>query len=104
MPKPDAPAIISEGTRTNTGVMRGRDVREALRGLLPPRAIETIAQIAEINHTNVLAIAELATMLDQFTDIVQGMADIAENMKTRTDQMVRATEQMKQAGEGNEDA
>lgn len=99
-----APAIISEGTM-GTGIMRGRDVRDKLMSRnIDPVAREVIAQIAEINHTNTKAIAELATMQDKLVDLIQQFSDVAENMKTRTDQMVRATDQMKEASEGNPDA
>lgn len=103
LPGLGGPAIIKEGTM-GTGLMRGRDVRDKLTGRMEPVAVEIIAKIAEINHTNTKAIAELATMLDQIVNIVQQFSDVAENMKTRTDQFVRATDQMKEAAEGNPDA
>jgi methyl-accepting chemotaxis protein len=101
---PDGPIIIPGGTTEHTGVMRGRDVREQLANTLPIKAVNVIAQIAEINHTNVKAIAELATMQEQIVSLVQQFADVAQNMKDRSEQMMRATEQLKQSGEGNEDA
>jgi hypothetical protein len=76
---------------THTGVMRGRDVRHKLGGVIDPIVQDVIAEIAEINHTNCKAIAELATMQEQLITLVQQFADIAQNMKDRTDQLVRAT-------------
>lgn len=86
----DAPAIISERT-VGTNMMRGRDVRHKLTlRNVDPEVVSVMANIAEINHTNSLAIAELATMLDKIVNIVQQFSDVAENMKNRTDQMARA--------------
>jgi hypothetical protein len=97
-------AILSEGSG-GTKVMRGRDVQAALMGRnMDPVAVNILVQLAEINHTNTLAIAELATMFNSMVDTMQSFGEIAENMKTRTDQFVRATDQMKQASEGNEEA
>ena len=90
-------AIINKGTRNATGVMRGRDVREQLRGKIDPDTLAVLERIAEINHINMNAIAELATHMDQIVDLVQKFSDIAGNMKDRTDQMARAM------GEGSAD-
>lgn len=88
-----------------TKVMRGRDVQARLMGRnMDPVVVDILVQQAEINHTNTLAVAELATMFEQIVNTMQGFGEVAENMKTRTDQFVRATDQMKQASEGNEDA
>jgi CMP-2-keto-3-deoxyoctulosonic acid synthetase len=76
---------------THTGVMRGRDVTYKLGGVIDPIVVKCIADIAEINHTNCQAIAELATMQDQMLNIIQKFADVAENMKNRTDQLMRST-------------
>ncbi len=81
--------LISEGT-IGTNMMRGRDVRQRLKDKLDNDVIHVIATVAEINHTNSLAIAELAQMQAKFVDIVQQFTDVAENMKQRTDQMARA--------------
>lgn len=87
-----------------TKVMRGRDVQARLMGRnMDPVVVDILVQQAEINHTNTLAVAELATMFDQMVNTMQGFGEVAENMKNRTDQFVRATDQMKQASEGNED-
>jgi hypothetical protein len=98
------PSIISEGSM-GTNLMRGRDVRDKLMSRnIDPVAREIIAQLAEINHTNMKAIAELATMQTQMVDIIQGFSDVAQNMKDRSEQMLRATNQMKEAADGNPDA
>lgn len=83
-------AAIVKSVRDDTGVMRGRDVRLALTGKVDPEVVRVVAQLAEVNHGNVLHIASLAQMLDQMVDMLQGFTDIAENMKTRTEQMARA--------------
>lgn len=98
--KPKAVPIL-EGT-TGTNLMRGRDVVVTLGGRnLDPMLVDTLAKIAEINHFNMKAIAELANNLDQVIDLVQKFSDIAGNMKERTDQMARA---MGEAVEGDEGA
>lgn len=96
-------SIRSEGTK-GTGIMRGRDVREKLAGELHPKVVEVIATLAEVNHTNSLAIAELATMQDKFLDMLQGFTDVAANMKDRTDQMMRATQATADEGTSNDAA
>lgn len=76
--------------RNDTGVMRARDVRQALTGLVDPRVSAIIEKLAEINHGNMVHIASLASMFDQMVDTMQSITDIAQNMKDRTDQMSRA--------------
>lgn len=91
-----SPVLLKQST--HTGVMRGRDVRASLdKRNLDPILVGIIADIAEINHTNMKAIAELATMFDQMLDHMQGVLEVASNMKDRTDQMARAM------GEATED-
>lgn len=99
----DGPIIIPEGT-TGTKIMRGRDVQFLLQGKVDPITLDVLVKLAEINHTNTLAIAELANMQTQMIDIIQNFADIAGNMKDRSDQLLRATNQAKEASEGNENA
>lgn len=99
IPGRSSAVILPEGT-TGTHVMKGADVRYKLHGKLDPAVIEVIAQIAEINHTNMKAIAELATMQDQMLNVIQQFADVAHNMKERTDQMVRATQQLNEPMDG----
>jgi hypothetical protein len=84
--------------------MRGRDVDFKLRGKIDPVVVAVIAQIAEINHTNMKAIAELAQMQDKTIDLVQQFSNVAENMKQRTDQMLRATQQQQDAADGDENS
>jgi hypothetical protein len=80
-----------KGRREATGVLRGRDVRaKLLTRNIDPEVRTILEQIAEINHINMLAIAELATMQDKIIDLVQGFSNIAGNMKDRTDAMARA--------------
>jgi hypothetical protein len=93
------PAILT-GKSEHTGVMRGRDVRADLGGKVDPELLKVLVTLAEINHTNTLAIAELATMQNQLVDMLQGFTDIAENMKTRTDQLVRSTKAEVEGDEG----
>lgn len=79
------------GQTDNTNVMRGRDVRHLLqREGLSPALMSVLERIAEINHVNMKAIAELATMMDQTVNMIQSFGEVAENMKKRTDQMARA--------------
>lgn len=76
---------------SGTNVLRGRDVRQRLMSEnLSPNVKEILERIAEINHVNMKAIAELSTMFDQLVNLVQSFGDVAENMKNRTDQMARA--------------
>lgn len=103
MPKNKSAIILPEGT-TGSKVMRGRDVDFMLRGKVDPEVLKVLVSIAEINHTNMLAIAELATMQDQIINLVQQFANVAGNMKERTDQMARAMGQMKDASEGDLDS
>jgi hypothetical protein len=83
------PAIIA-GPTSGTNLIKGRDVRFYLepRGL-DPMLIDILAKIAEVNHTNSLAIAELANLLDQQMNIIQKMTDVAANMKEVTEQFKR---------------
>jgi hypothetical protein len=91
---------ILDKASTHTGVMRARDVRATLdKRNLDPILISTIANIAEINHTNCIAVAELATNLDKMLDLIQNFSNIAANMKERTDQMKRA---LGEAAEGED--
>ena len=90
-----APVLLS--SKEGTGIMRGRDVVSKLVGKIDPEVVGVIAKIAEINHINMKAIAELATNMDRVVDMIRGFSDIAGNMKERTDQMARAM------GEGMED-
>lgn len=99
----DAPQIISEGN-IGSRVMRGRDVRDKLHNRVDPLVVEVIASLAEINHTNMKGLAEMATMLDQIVNVVQQFSDVAENMKTRTDQMMRGNQQLVDASEGDENS
>jgi hypothetical protein len=100
VPKEVTPVLIRK--REDTGVMRGRDVRQKLQHKIDPDLCHVLETLAEINHTNVLAIAELATMFNQMVDTMQNFANIAENMKTRTDQLVRSTEAEVAGEEGAE--
>lgn len=85
-------ATILKGRREDTGVMRGRDVRQRLlTRAIDPEVRTILEQLAEINHTNVLAVAELATMVDGIIDIVQNFADISQNMKDKMQQIERGT-------------
>jgi hypothetical protein len=78
---------ILTGTRDNTGIMRGRDVRALLGNKVDPDVRKVLEMLAEQTHTNVI---NLATTQDQMLNIIQKFADIAGNMKERTDQMSRA--------------
>lgn len=100
---PKSPLIKAEGT-TGTKILRGRDVEFLLQGKVDPIVKDILVQLAEIQHTNTLAVAELATHQDQIINIVQQFADVAQNMKDRTEQLVRSTEQMKDASEGDLDS
>lgn len=89
---------------THTGIMRGRDVRsKLLLSNVDPKVREILEQLAEINHTNVLAITELATMQDQIITIVQQFADISQNMKDRMQQLQRSASAEAAGEEGAED-
>lgn len=89
MAKEAMPKLL--GKTEGTNVMRGRDVRLLLQGVdAHPKVKEVLERIAEINHINMTAIAELATNMDALVNIVQKFADVASNMKDRTDQMARA--------------
>lgn len=91
-PKPEAPAIL-RGPNLGTNLIKGRDVRFLLQNRnLDPSLVEVIAKIAEVNHTNSLAIAELATLLDQQVNIMQGFADVAGNMKETIAQFKRGAD------------
>jgi hypothetical protein len=90
--KPVAPAIL-KGPNLGTNLLRGRDVRFLLQNRnLDPNLVEIIAKVTEVNHTNSLAIAELATMIDQMTNIVQGFSNVAQNMKDTITQFKRGAE------------
>lgn len=82
--KGDRVIPILEKKHEGGNVMRGRDVRATLQNRnLDPILIDTIATLAEINHVNMKALAELATIQDQIIDAVQKFADISENMKNK---------------------
>ncbi len=104
MTKKNESAIIMPGGHTGTNVMRGRDVDFKLRGKVEREVLDVLVSLAEINHTNMKAIAELATMQDQIINLVQKFADVAGNMKDRTDQMARAMQQASEGADGNPDA
>lgn len=93
--------IVPEGTTTRTGIMRARDVEFMLRGKVDPTLLDVLCKIAEINHVNMKAISEQATMLDQMVDMLQNFTDVAHNMKDRTDQMARAMGQSLDDDEGD---
>jgi hypothetical protein len=82
------PVLIRK--REDTGVMRGRDVRRKLQHNTDPNLLSVLETLAEINHTNTLAVAELATMFNQMVDTMQGFANIAENMKNKAEQLERS--------------
>jgi hypothetical protein len=86
------PAIL-KGPTGGTNLMRGRDVEFMLKNRnLDPALVNVLVKIAEINHTNTLAIAELATLLDQMTTIMQGFSEVAGNMKDTIAQFKRGAE------------
>jgi hypothetical protein len=86
-----------------TGVMRGRDVRaKLLTRNIDPEVRTILETLAEINHTNVLAIAELATMQDQIINIIQNFANISQNMKDKMAQIQRSTQAEAEGDEGAE--
>jgi hypothetical protein len=88
----EAPAIL-KGPVGGTNLIRGRDVRFLLQNRnLDLSLIDVIAKIAEVNHTNSLAIAELAVHLDKVIDIVKNFSDIAGNMKDTIAQFRRGAE------------
>lgn len=86
-------AAILRGPNLGTNIIKGRDVRFLLQNRnIDPSLVEILAKIAEVNHTNSLAIAELATLLDSMTNIVQSFSDIASNMKDTIAQFKRGAE------------
>ena len=90
--KGDRVTPILDKQITGTNVMRGRDIRARLDGRnIDPILIDTIARLAEINHVNMTAIAELSTMLDQTINVIQQFADISQNMKDKMQQLERGT-------------
>lgn len=99
MAKEKATPILT-GSRDTTGIMRPRDVRQRLLGKVDPELLSVIETIADINHHNMLALAELASMFDKMVNAMQGILQVAENMKDRTDKMARA---MREDVEGSED-
>lgn len=87
--------------RSGTNVMRARDVVASLQNRnLDPILVDHIAKIAEINHTNCLAIAELATMFDHMVDTMKSFADVAQNMKDKAEQLERGTKAEVEGDEG----
>jgi hypothetical protein len=90
MPKEVTPVLIRK--REDTGVMRGRDVRQRLQHNTDPNLLSVIETLAEINHTNTLAVAELATMFNQMVDTMQGFANVAENLKKKAEQLGRSAD------------
>jgi hypothetical protein len=73
------------------GMYRARDVEFDLKNTSVDPAIKMVlCKIAEQSHVNMKGLAELASMFDQITGLVNGMMTIAGNMKERTDQMARA--------------
>ena len=93
------PQLLKQST--HTGVMRGRDVRSRLLTRnIDPELRDIIEQLAEINHTNTLAIAELANNFDKMVDIIQSFSDVAENLKNRSEQLMRGTQAETEGDEG----
>jgi hypothetical protein len=88
-PKPEAPAIL-RGPNIGTNLIKGRDVRFLLQNRnIDPNLVEVIAKIAEVNHTNTLAIAELATLLDNIIEYMQGFSECSGQYE-RYDRAVQA--------------
>lgn len=83
---------IHLGTTDKTDVMRGRDVFQRLNGKVDPNLLAVLTHQAEIVHTTVKAVAELATMFDQMVDTMQSFGDVAENMKNAAEQLRRGTQ------------
>lgn len=99
MPKQVKPQLLKQSE--HTGVLRGRDVRaRLLTRNIDPVLRDILEQVAEINHTNVLAIAELANNFDKAVDIIQSFTDVAENLKNRSEQLMRGTQSEVEGDEG----
>lgn len=90
MPAHTKGVLIKAGGTTDGSVMRGRDVEFELKDVdLDPRVKSVLYRLAEINHVNMKAIAEIAMLTEKFTDIVINMTTVADNMKTAIGQMKR---------------
>lgn len=87
MPANEKGVIIKPGGTTDGSVLRARDVEFELRSVdtLDPRVKSILYRLAESNHVNMKAIAELAQMFEQMVDSMVGMTTVAENMKQMTD-------------------
>jgi hypothetical protein len=83
---PEGVKITHTGTRDSGGQMRARDVEFRLKGVeLHPALKMVLCDLAEQEFVNMKALAELATMMDQIINIVQGFSNVAENMKGTID-------------------
>lgn len=84
----DKPFTILKGGTRDGSVLRARDVEFELRGAdVSPEVRSILYRLAEINHVNTKAVAELATMFDQMIDTMSGITTVAENMKIATERL-----------------
>lgn len=86
MPADEKGVIIRPGGTSDGATMRARDVEFELRGVdVDPRIKSVMVKLAEINHVNTKAIAELAVLLDKMIDTMNEFGTIAQNMRGLTD-------------------
>ena len=86
------------------GMYRARDVEFELKGVdVHPSIKNCLCKMAEQSHVNMRGLAELASMFDQLTKLVDGMMTVAQNMKDRSEQMRRAMEDIPEDVEPRKD-
>jgi hypothetical protein len=93
MPANEKGVIIKPGGTTDGSVLRARDVEFQLKGAdIDPRVKNVLCTLAEINHVNMKAIAELGSMFDKMVDVMTDMTTVAGNMREMTDRYLKERE------------
>jgi predicted chitinase len=86
----DGKLIADGGPVKDSQTIRARDVYFTLKGAdVHPSVVQMLAQLAESNHINTKAIAEIAVHLGQMTNIISGFTTVAENLKNAAEQLTR---------------
>lgn len=69
--------------------IKARDVRAQLQGEVPPKVLAVLEALAEEQRVQREKTYELATMLDQMTDILQGITNMGEQMKKASEEILK---------------
>jgi len=83
-------------TSETYGMLKPREIREALRGKIDPEVGAILVRLCEDNRETRALVKQLATILDQWADIINSVMHISEAIKAQHEKQFGPMQPMRQ--------